>query len=72
MAPPGLPETDVAARPFNGFRETRGLLQRLSQEPAQRAQDQANCVWRYRSLGQRKVVFQKHSGPARLPKRLFP
>eukprot|EP00969_Alexandrium_andersonii_P183186 8094331-Alexandrium_andersonii.AAC.1 len=46
----GLPETDVAARLFNGFRELYGMFQRLAQESSQKMQDYFNRTRRYRSL----------------------
>eukprot|EP00969_Alexandrium_andersonii_P193194 8532943-Alexandrium_andersonii.AAC.1 len=35
----GLPETEIAARLFSGFRELYGVFQRLSQESPQKMQD---------------------------------
>eukprot|EP00969_Alexandrium_andersonii_P022874 1001113-Alexandrium_andersonii.AAC.1 len=50
-APQGLPETDVAACLFSGFRELYGVFQRLSQETALKMQDYVSRTRRYRSLG---------------------
>eukprot|EP00969_Alexandrium_andersonii_P081499 3592070-Alexandrium_andersonii.AAC.1 len=72
MVPAGLPETDVAARLFSGFRELYGVFQRLGQETGLKMQDYVNRTRHYRSFDPGEVVFRRQPGPARLPKRLFP
>eukprot|EP00969_Alexandrium_andersonii_P240380 10611974-Alexandrium_andersonii.AAC.1 len=47
MVPQGLPETDVAARLFSGFRELYGLFQRLNQEASLKMQDYVNRTRHY-------------------------
>eukprot|EP00969_Alexandrium_andersonii_P026720 1165748-Alexandrium_andersonii.AAC.1 len=47
MVPQGLPETEIAARLFRGFRELYGVFQRLSQESSRKMQDYVNRTRRY-------------------------
>eukprot|EP00969_Alexandrium_andersonii_P062384 2748120-Alexandrium_andersonii.AAC.1 len=65
MVPQGLPETEIAARLFSGFREPYGVFQRLNQESSQKVQDYVNRTRHYRSLDPGEVVFRRNPGPAR-------
>ena len=70
--PPGLPETDAAAKLFTSFRELYGVFTRASREQGFRDELRRNQHRYDRTFEVGDTVFRRVPRGARLPKHIFP
>ena len=68
MIPKGLPETDVAAKPFQGFRGLYGVFTRFTQDQAFKREQFENNSRAERTFEEGETVFRKLPRQARVPK----